>query len=349
MITTRPGTFRLIVRWMTLFTVFAATVAAAGSYHVIKRIPIPGDYGWDYVAADSVGRRLYVSHDTEIVVLDLDSGAIVGKITGGKDMHGAAIVREIGRGFISASDPGSVVIFDLKTLTTIGKVKVGDDPNGIIFDRKTQRIFTADRGSKRVTAIDAKTGKIVGAIDGLGGRTEHLASDDTGHVFLNMQDRNTLLKLDSQELKVMETWPLAPCGLPSSMDIDRAHQRVFIGCRSGVMAVVDVTTGKVVTTQPIGRGVDATEFDPATGLIYFSTGGGDGALSIFHEDTPDTYTLVENVKTQTGARTMALDRKTGKVYLSVSDFGPRSDPTPSNAQPRPPMIPGTFSVLVVGQ
>jgi DNA-binding beta-propeller fold protein YncE len=341
---------RQVVRWLMLFTTLASTLAATGAYHVIKKIPIAGDGGWDYVAADSEGRRLYVSHNTEIVVLDLDTGATVGKIAGGEDTHGAAVARELGRGFISASDPGSVTIFDLKTLATIAKVKVGDDPNGIIYDRKTQRIFTADRGSKRITAIDAKTGKIAGIIENLGGRTEHLASDDAGHVFLNMQDRNTTLKLDSQALKMTETWPVAPCEAPSSMDIDRAHRRIFIGCRGGgSMAVVDVTTGKVVASQPIGRGVDATEFDPATGLIYFSTGGGDGALSVFHEDTPDKYTLVENVKTQAGARTMALDRKTGRVYLSVADLGPRPEAEPGKPQPRAPVIPGTFSVLVVGQ
>jgi hypothetical protein len=165
-----------------------------------------------------------------------------------------------------------------------------------------------------------------------------------------MQDRNTTLKLEAQELKVMETCPVAPCEAPSRMDIDRAHQRIFIGCRGGgAMAVLDVTTGKVVTTQPIGRGVDAAEFAPATGLIYFSTGCGDGALSVFREDSPDKYTLVENVKTQPGARTMALDHKTGRVYLAVADFGPRPYAETGKPQPRAPILPGTFSVLVIGQ
>ena len=327
---------------------FLCALAAAGGYHVIKRIPIPGDYGWDYLTVDSDARRLYVSHDREVVVLDLDSGAIVGKIPG-SDVHGIAIVKDLGRGYISASDPGSVTIFDLKTLAVIDKVPVGDDPNGIIFDHKTRRIFTADRGSKRVTAIEAKTGKIAGTIENLGGRTEHLASDDAGHVFLNMQDRNTVLRLDAQALKVLDTWPLAPCEQPSSMDMDRKTERVFIGCRSGVMTVVDGNTGRIVTMLPIGRGVDATEFDPDRRLILFSTGAGDGALSVFHEDTPDKYSPVENVKTQPGARTMALDRKTGRVYLSVANFGPTPAPTPENPRPRPPILPGTFSVLVVGQ
>jgi DNA-binding beta-propeller fold protein YncE len=332
----------------SLVFALANILNAADPYHLIKTISIPGDYGWDYLTADTEGRRLYVSHDREVVVLDLDTGTAVGKIPG-KDIHGIAIARDLGRGFISASDPGSVTIFDLKTLAIFDKVKVGDDPNGIIWDPKTRRVFTADRGSKRVTAIEAGTGKIAGVIDGLGGRTEHLAADGAGHVFLNMQDRHTVLRIDSQDLKILDTWPLAGCQQPSSMDMDRKNERVFIGCRSGVMTVVDGNTGKIVATQPIGRGVDATEFDYERALVFFSTGGGSGALSVFHQDSPDKYTLVEEVKTQAGARTMALDRKTGRVYLSVAQFGARPEPTPANPQPRPAMIPGTFSVLVFGR
>ena len=346
---TATGILRLAALSLVFSSTFAMAMAGAATYHVIKKIPIPGDGGWDYVAADSDGRRLYVSHDTEIVVLNLDSGAIVGRIAGGPDMHGAAIAPEFGRGFISESNPGSVVIFDLKTLAKIGELRVGDDPNGIIYDHLTKRIFTADRGSKRVTAIDAKTGTIAGTIENLGGRTEHLASDESGHVFLNMQDRNTVLKLDAKELKVLETWPTAPCQAPSSMDMDRAHARIFIGCRgAGMMIVVDAKSGKIVATNPIGGGVDAAEFDPKTGLAYFSTGA-DGVLSIFREKSPDQYELVENVKTQAGARTMAVDRKTGRVYVAAADLGPRAVPTPENPRPRPPVIPGTFSVLVIGQ
>jgi DNA-binding beta-propeller fold protein YncE len=346
---TGTGILRHVALSLVVFTAFAIAVAAAGAYHLIKKIPIPGDGGWDYVAADSDGRRLYVSHDKEIVVLDLDSGAIVGNISGGPDMHGAAIASEYGRGFISVSNPGSVVIFDLKTLAKIGEVRVGDDPNGIIYDHLTKRIFTADRGSKRVTAIDAKTGKIAGTIENLGGRTEHLASDEAGHVFPNMQDRNTLLKLDAKELKVLETWPTAPCEAPSSMDMDRAHARIFIGCRgAGMMIVVDATTGKIVASNKIGGGVDAAEFDPKTGLAYFSTGA-DGVLSIFREKSPDQYERVENVPTQAGARTMAVDRKTGRIYVAAAELGPRPAPTPENPRARPPVLPGTFSVLVIGQ
>ena len=342
-----------------LVVVAASILAAAVGYHVIQRIPIPGDSGWDYITADTDARRLYVPHGTEVVVMDLDSKKIVGEITGLKGVHGVALAPEFGHGFISATDPGSVTMFDLKTFAVLNKERVGDDPNGIIYDPHTKRVFSADRGSKRLTAMDAKTGKIVGGVEDLGGRTEHLASDEAGHVFLNMQDVGKLHKIDATSMKVLETWRIAPpCAQPSSMDIDRKHNRVFIGCRGGgpsqppaptILAVVDGTNGKVVATQPIGAGVDALEFDPKTGLIYVSTGGGDGALSIFHQDAPAKYSLVQNVKTLPGARTMALDRKTGKVYLPVADVGPATEPTADNPRPRPRMLPGTFSVLVVGR
>jgi DNA-binding beta-propeller fold protein YncE len=346
-------------RLVTLLLIVTSTLAGAGGYQVIKRIPIPGDSGWDYITADSEGRRLYIPHGTEVVVLDLESGEIVGRILGQKGVHGVAVARDFGHGFISATDPGSVTMFDLKTLVVLNKESVGNDPNGIIYDPLTKRVFSADRGSKRVTAIDAKTGKIAGTVENLGGRTEHLASDQAGHVFLNMQDVGKLHKLDVRTFKIAETWDLTPiCVQPSSMDMDTAHNRVFIGCRGGgasqppasaLFAVVDAASGKIVATQPIGLGVDALEFDAAKGLIYVSTGGGDGALSIFHEDSPDKYSLVQNVKTLPGARTMALDHKTGTVYLPVADMGPAPAPTTENPRPRPRMIPGSFSVLVIGQ
>src|ERR1017187_9450606 len=186
-----------------LFLILTATLGAAGGYHLLKTIPIPGDYGWDYLTADSDGRRLYVSHDKEVVVLDLDSGAIIGKIPG-SDVHGIAVVRELGRGFISATDPGSVTVFNLKTLAVITKITVGEDPNAIFYDRATKRIFTIDRGSKRVTAIDPRTNKVTGSVQLLEGRTEHAVSDDAGHVFLNMQDLGTLLRIDARALKVTD-------------------------------------------------------------------------------------------------------------------------------------------------
>jgi DNA-binding beta-propeller fold protein YncE len=341
---------RLFGFGLAVLLFFSTSVAAAGHYQVLRRIYIPGDTGWDYITADTGNRRLYVPHGVEVVVLDLDLGVILGNIGGQRGLHGVAVAPEFGRGFISATDPGSVTIFDLRTLAVIDKLRVGDDPNGIIYDPRTHRVFTADRGSKRITAIDAKTGKIVATTEDLGGRTEHLAADGAGHVFLNMQDKGTVLKIDAQTLKVMGTWPSAPCTQPSSMDMDRAHQRLFIGCRGDrpLLTVVDAKSGKIIATKPIGPGVDALEFDPKTALTFVSTGG-DGALSVFHEDTPDKYSLVEIAKTLPGARTLALDHKTGRVFLPVADAGPVPAATPENPRPRTRMLPGTFSVLVVGK
>lgn len=331
-------------KWLPIVIALAVCSVSAAGYHLLKKISVPGDYGWDYAATDTDGRRLYVGHDQEVTVIDIDKDTVVGKVGGGSDMHGAAIAREFGRGFISESNPGSVVIFDLKTLAKIAEVPVGKDPNLIMVDHKTGRVFTADRGDKQVSAIDAKTGKVVGTVGPFDGRTEHGASDEKGHMFLNLQDKGLLLRIDTQALKVLDTWNTAPCGQPSAMDMDKKNERVFIGCRSGVFAAVDGNTGKVITTMPIGPGVDALEFDAAKGLIYVSSGG-DGTLSIFHEDTPDTYSLVEKVTTEQGARTLAVDHKTGHVYLPVGQFAP----APAGQRGRGPMVPGSFHVLVYGE
>ena len=332
-------------KWVPLALALAVCTANAAGYHLLEKIAVPGDYGWDYAAADTDGRRLYVGHDREVVVIDLDSGTIVGTIGGGADMHGAAIAREYGRGFISESDPGSVVIFDLKTLKKISEVRVGKDPNLIMVDHKTGRVFTADRGDKQVTAIDAKSGKVVGTVGPFDGRTEHGVSDENGHMFLNLQDKGLLLRIDTRALKVLDTWNIAPCGQPSAMDMDKAHERVFIGCRSGAFAAIDGNTGKVITTMPIGPGVDALEFDSANGRIYVSSGGDGGSLAIFHEDAPDKYSLVEKVATEGGARTLAVDHKTGHVYMPVGQFGP----APAGQRGRGPIVPGSFHVLVFGE
>ena len=331
-------------KWSVLLLAVAVCSVNAAGYHLVKKIPVAGDYGWDYAATDSEGRRLYVGHDKEVVVISLDTDAVVGTIGGGEDMHGAAIAREIGKGFISESNPGSVVIFDLTTLKKIAEVPVGRDPNLIMVDHRTGRVFTADRGDKQVSAIDAKTGKVIGTVGPFDGRTEHGVSDEKGHMFLNLQDKGFLLRIDTQALRVLDTWNVAPCGQPSAMDMDTRTERVFIGCRSGVFAAVDGNTGKLTATLPIGPGVDALEFDPAKDLIYVASGGDGGSLSIFHEDNPDKYSLVEKVTTEAGARTLAIDHKTGRVYLPVGQYAP----APAGQRGRGPFVPGSFHVLVFG-
>jgi len=323
-----------------------STIAAlaADNYSLVKRIPIPGDYGWDYLAVDSAARRLYVSHDKEVVVVDADSGALVGTIPNGRGVHGIAVAPEFGRGFITNGQPGTVTIFDLKTLKTLDEVKVGENPNCVLFDPKTKRVFTADRGSQRVSAIDPKSGKVIGTIENMGGKVEYAVADGEGHVFMNMQDRNTVVKLDAQNLKVLATWPLAPCEQPTSIAMDRAGKRLFIGCRSGVMSVVNTTNGKVVDTLPIGKSVDATTFDPELHLAFNSNG--DGTLTVTKQESVDKYRVVENVKTQTSARTMALDPKTHKVFLAAAEYEPAPPPTPGQPRARAKMVPGSFTILV---
>jgi DNA-binding beta-propeller fold protein YncE len=309
-----------------------------------KRISVPGDYGWDYLAVDSAARRLYVSHDREVVVIDVDSYAIVGTIPNTRGVHGIAVAPEFGRGFITNGTPGSVTIFDLKTLATIDEVKVGENPNCVLYDPKTKRIFTADRGSQRVSAIDPRSGKVIGTIENMGGKVEYAIADGEGHVFMNMQDRNTVVRLDAAGLKVMETWPLAPCEQPTSIAMDRAKKRLFIGCRSGVMSIVNTSNGKLVATLPIGKGVDATTFDPQTNLVFNSNG--DGTLTVTRQESPEKYTVVENVKTQQSARTMALDPKTHKIFLSAAEYMPAPDAPKDGKRQRAAMKPGSFSILV---
>jgi YVTN family beta-propeller protein len=288
------------------------------TYRVIKKIPIPGQGSWDYLIVDEPGRRLYVSHGTQVEVLDADSGAIVGKIPNTLGVHGIAIASELGRGFVSNGQSSTVTIFDLKTLKAIGEVPTGKKPDGIIYDPATSQVFAFNGGSDSVTVISAADGKVAGTVD-LGGGPEFAASDGKGYVFNNLEDKNQVVKIDSRKLTVEQRWPLAPCEAPSSMAMDRPNRRLFIGCRSKVMAVVDADSGKVITTVPIGDHVDATAFDPDSHLIFNSNG--EGTITVIHQDSPDKYTVVETVKTLPRAKTMALDPRKHQLFLSTAEDG----------------------------
>jgi len=297
---------------------FASSVLAADGYKIIKKISIPGQGGWDYLTVDEANRRLYVSHGTQVEVLDVDSGEVVGKVAPTPGVHGIAIANDVGRGFVSNGQSDSVTIFDLKTLKSLSEVPAGKKPDGIIFDPATSRVFAFNGGSNSATAIDAASGKVAGTIN-LGGGPEFAAADGNGFVYDNLEDESQVVKIDSRNLKVVDRWPTAPCSSPSSMAIDREHRRLFVGCRSKVMAVFNLDTGKVITTLPIGDHVDASAFDPATSLIFNSNG--EGTISIFHEDSPDQYSAVETVKTLPRAKTMALDPKTHRLFLSTAENG----------------------------
>ena len=316
-----------LVAGLCLNCALFAAPAPSGGYSIIKKISIPGTGSWDYLAIDEAARRLYVSHGTQVEVVDIDALTVVGSIPNTAGVHGIAIAPELGRGFTSNGQASTVTIFDLKTLKPIADLPTGKKPDAIIYDPATSRVFAFNGGSNSATAIDAATGKVAGTVN-LDGGPEFAAADGNGFVYNNLEDESLLLKINSRELKVEQRWPVAPCSSPSSMAMDRANRRLFLGCRSKVMAVVDADSGKVITTVPIGDHVDATAFDPETKLVFNSNG--EGTITVIHQDSPDKYSVVETVKTAPRAKTMALDPKTHRLFLSTAENG-------------------QFEVLVVGQ
>jgi DNA-binding beta-propeller fold protein YncE len=337
-------------RWLAALTVVllltVSALAAAPGYHVVKTYQVGGEGGWDYLALDGASRRLFLSRGTHVMVIDADSGKPVGDIPDTPGVHGIAFAPEFGRGFTSNGREGTVTIFDLNTLKPITKVKVGENPDAILYDPASKRVFTFNGRSHDSTAIDAATGKVVGTIP-LEGKPEFAVSDGKGEIFNNLEDKSELVAIDSTKLEVKSRWPLAPCESPSGLAIDRKHRRLFSGCENKVMAVVDADSGKVITTLPIGRGVDATRFDPETGLAFASCG--EGVLTVIREESPEKFSVVETVPTQPGARTMELDEKTHDVFVVTAKFGPMPPATEGQRFRRPPILPDSFVVLVVSR
>jgi YVTN family beta-propeller protein len=315
-------------------------------YHVVNEYRLGGEGGWDYLTLDAKARRLYVSHATHVLVVDADTGAVVGDIPDTPGVHGVAVAEEAGKGYVSSGRASSVTVFDLRTLRTLKQIPVGRNPDAIIYDAASGRVFTMNGGSDDATAIDVKTDTVAGTL-ALGGRPEFAVADGRGRVFVNLEDKSAIAEFDSRRLTVEARWPVAPAAEPSGLAFDGRHRRLFSVGSNKLMAVVNADTGKVVTTVPIGGGVDAAAFDPGTGLVFSSNG--EGTLTVAREDSPDRYTVVENVATRRGARTMALDPKTHRVYLVTAEFGPPPAPTPERPRPRPSIVPGTFTLLVVGR
>ncbi len=333
---------------LTLFISLLATFspAADSGYHVIKTYKLGGEGGWDYLNLDSSSRRLYISRATHVIVIDADSGKPVGDIPDTPGVHGIALAPELGRGFVSNGREGTVTIFDIDSLKLIAKVKVGDNPDAILYDPATKRVFTFNGKSQDSTAIDAAKGTVLGTIK-LEGKPEFAASDGKGMIFVNIEDKSLLDAIDPAKLEVKSRWPLAPCEEPSGLAIDRKNRRLFAGCDNKMMAVVDADSGKVLATPAIGDGVDATAFDEGTGLAFASCG--EGVLTVVREESPSKFSVLENVKTQQGARTLALDEKTHQVFVVTANFGPPPAPTADNPRPRRTILPDTFVVLVVGK
>jgi DNA-binding beta-propeller fold protein YncE len=323
-----------------------APAPGPSGYHLLKTIKLGGEGFWDYLAFDSPTRRLFISRGTKVVVLDVDSEKVVGEIPNTTGVHGIALAPDLGDGYTSNGGAGTISIFDMKTLQVIGRAQAEKNPDAIVYDPASKRVFAMNGLSGSATAIDAKSGMVAGTIP-LDGKPEFAVADGAGHVYVNIENKSEEVQIDSKNLVVTARWPLAPCEGPSGLAIDREHRRLFAGCHNKVMAVVDADSGKVIASPPIGLGVDANQFDPGTGFAFASTGS--GVLTVVHEDSPDKFSVVEDVPTQTGARTMALDPKTHEVFLVTAQFAPPPAPTPENPHPRGGMVPDSFVVLVYGR
>lgn len=317
-----------------------AALPTTPDYKVVKTIMVGGDGSWDYLTVDSAARRLYIARATHVLVVDADTGAIVGDILDTQGVHGVAVAAEFGRGFTSNGGANTATIFDLKSLRTIGTVKTGTGPDGILYDPFSRRVFTFNHGSNDITAIAAADGTVAGTIV-LGDRPEAAVADGRGNIFVNIPGKAQIVEFDSRRLTEMHRWTL-PCQEPSPLAMDRSNRRLFSACENRTMVVVNADNGEVVATTPIGAHVDAADFDPETQLVFVSSG--EGTLAVIHEDSPDKFRLVGNVPTKVGARTLALDSRNHNVFLATADFDP-----PPPGEKRPKIRPNTFVILTVGE
>jgi len=322
------------------FALFAMVITAilsahAQQYTFDKKIPVPGDGGYDYLAIDEANNHLFVSHGTAFNVIDLATEQPIATIDGLKGVHGIAIVNDENKGFISDGKARAVVVVDLSSFKVLKTISLpAEDEDGIIYDPYSKKVFCFNGDSKSTCVIDPKTLEVVKTID-LGGGPEFAVSNGKGLVYNNIEDLSSLKVIDTKTMEVKATWPLSPCGGPTGIAMDKEHQRLFTGCRTNKgLSVVDAKTGKVITTLPIGAGVDAVIYDPSTKLIFVSNG--DATTTIIKQESADKYTVVQTLATQPRAKTMALDTKTKKIYLSAPQFEPGTRK----------IIPGTFAVYV---
>lgn len=321
--------------------------ASAQSYKVLKRIPIGGEGAWDVPRVDPDAHRIYITRGTHVMVVDETTGKLIGDIAvaNAKGVHDVALAPDIDKGFISDGSTNIITIFDLKTLKPISDVKItGQDPDSILYDPATKRVFVFNAKSNNVTVLDANNNQVVGTVK-LSGAPEQAQLDGRGNVFVNIDDKSSLMQFDAKTLAVKSEWPLAPCDGPSALSYDAAHRRLFAACDK-MIAVVNADTGKVVATPGIGGDPDGNGYDPATGLIFASCK--EGLVSVIHQDTPDKYSVISSVTTQFGTGTMTLDPKTHHVFTVTADYATPAK-TPQNPRPRPRPIPGSFVILELGQ
>jgi YVTN family beta-propeller protein len=331
---------------LPLIAIICATAnlhATDDVWSITKRIHLGGDGGWDYVTADSGARRLYLSHGQHVIVLDLDNDKILASLDA-NGVHGIALAHDLNRGFISNGGAGTVTIFDLGALHPISTVKVGENPDAICYEPVTKRVFVFNGKSKTVSVIDGASGKVVGTIP-LPDKPEFTVADGLGNVFDCMEDGDQMLKIDAAKQAIVQRWPLPAGSAPSALAIDAASHRLFVGCGNQTLEVMNADNGKIIKSLPIGQGVDATAFDPARHRVFASCR--DGTLTVIDAKAGDEYSVEATVPTEKGARTMAVDSRTGDAYLPSATFGPPPPPTAEHPKPRPSILPDSLELLVV--
>ena len=325
---------------MVLIAMTSLAAQSSSSYVVTQRYVLGGDGSWDYIVPDPPEHRVFIARQTRLMVVDEDHGTLLGEVTGINGAHGTAIASPTGHGFATSGNDQSVLMFDLRTFKVLGKIPAAEDADAIVYDGVSNRVFTLNGDAHSSTVIDPTQGTLITNIP-LGGKPEYGASAGDGKVYANLTDTNEVVEIDAKTASVSRRWPTAPCTAPVSMALDTAHHRLFSGCRGGSMAVSDYQAGKIVTTLPIGKGVDGAGFDPAYGDAFASNA--DGALTVIHEDSPDQYRVVQNVPTPQGARNMGLDPTNHRIFIVSAEFGP----APATGRGRAPVLPGSFTLTVI--
>jgi YVTN family beta-propeller protein len=322
-----------------------ATALAAEPYEFLNEINIGGEGGWDILTIDS--GRLYLSHATKVVVVDLGANKIAGEIADTPGVHGFVAVPELQRGFSSNGKENKSSVVDLKTLKTISKIDTGESPDALVYDSKRGEVYIFNHRGNSATVIDAKESKVVATIQ-LGGSPEFAAIDEkAGRVYVNIEDKSEVAVIDSGKHEVVAHWPIAPGEEPTGIALDATHHRLFSGCHNKMMTMLDTETGKVVTTVPICSGTDGAAFDDAMQFAFASCG--EGVVTIAKEESPEKLTVVQTLKTERGARTIALDPKTHRIYLPTAQFQPAPSPSPGASPARPTIVPNTLKLLVYGR
>jgi DNA-binding beta-propeller fold protein YncE len=317
---------------------------APSVYRITHTYTVGGDGSWDYVVPDPPQHRLFIGRQNRVMVVDENDGALLGEVPGINGAHGVAVAARSGHGFATSGNDAAVVMFDLKTFKPLGRIAAAQDADAIIYDSASNRVFTFNGDAHSSTVIDPDAGTLVKNVP-LGGKPEYGASAGDGKVYANLTDTSEVVEIDSKTLEAARRWSTAPCKQPVAMAIDAAHHRLFSGCRSGVMAISDYQSGRVVATLPIGQGVDGAGYDSANGDAFASNA--DGTLTVIHQDGPDAYHVVESVQTAQGARNMGLDPMTHRVFVVSAKFAPAAAATPGNPRPRPTVVPGTFTLMVI--